>query len=166
MGMPWLETAVADVLQKVLGAFVRDINAERLQMNLWSGEVQLDELELRAEALNALELPAHILSGVLGSLRIKVPWRNLGKDKMSVQVDRIFLVASMLGPEESTGYDEKQELEMIKAKQDRVQAMEAIEEKRQAHDQVHRKAASHRMLRACLPACMLPACLLTARFVS
>ena len=56
----FLEGVVADVLQKVLGAFVRGIDKQSLQLSVWDGDVKLHGLELRTEVLDALPLPVKV----------------------------------------------------------------------------------------------------------
>lgn len=49
--------------------------------------------QLRAEALNALDLPISVKAGFLGSITLKVPWNRLGQEPVIVLLDRIFLIA-------------------------------------------------------------------------
>jgi vacuolar protein sorting-associated protein 13A/C len=49
--------------------------------------------QLRAEALNALDLPISVKAGFLGSITLKVPWSRLGQEPVIVLLDRIFLIA-------------------------------------------------------------------------
>ena len=81
----YLEKAVAEVLQKVLGTFVKGIDKDSLKLSVWSGDVRLTGLELRTEALEALPIPVRVLGASLGEVRVIVPWRNLlGKDPLII----------------------------------------------------------------------------------
>ena len=93
------KAAVAAVLQKTLGPFVDGIDAKSLELSVWDGDVKLDQLQLRTSALAALELPLRVVGARLGSVRVQIPWRNLGGEPMIVTVDRLFLV---LAPRKST----------------------------------------------------------------
>ena len=86
------KAAVAAVLQKTLGPFVDGIDAKSLELSVWDGDVKLDQLQLRTSALAALELPLRVVGARLGSVRVQIPWRNLGGEPMIVTVDRLFLV--------------------------------------------------------------------------
>jgi vacuolar protein sorting-associated protein 13A/C len=74
--------------------------------------VVLENLEIKAEALNSLNLPFAIkkgkkrascvplnrdltisLQGFLGKLRLKVPWKNLKSQAVIVQLDNVFILA-------------------------------------------------------------------------
>ena len=58
-----------------------------------TGDVVLNNLKLRTDALKSLNLPVRVRAGFLGSLRLKVPWRALGMEPVIVELDRIFLLA-------------------------------------------------------------------------
>ena len=77
-----LEEAVFNLLDKLLGPFVRGLDRKSLNLSVWSGDVKLQGLEVRTEALEAFPLPLNILGATLGELRIKVPWRSLGKEPL------------------------------------------------------------------------------------
>ena len=49
-----LEEAVAEVLQKTLGAYLEGVDADNLNLSVWSGDVRLRSVRLRTEALAAL----------------------------------------------------------------------------------------------------------------
>ena len=101
------KAAVAAVLQKTLGPFVDGIDAKSLELSVWDGDVKLDQLQLRTSALAALELPLRVVGARLGSVRVQIPWRNLGGEPMIVTVDRLFLV---LAPKSTTAaYDASKE---------------------------------------------------------
>ena len=89
----FLESVVADVLQKVLGAFVRGIDKHSLEMSVWDGDVRLAGLQLKTEVIDALQLPARCVGGSLGEIRVCVPWRNLlGDEPMVLHIDRVLLL--------------------------------------------------------------------------
>lgn len=88
----FLEGVVSDVLQKVLGAFVRGLDRDHLEVSVWDGDVRLHGLELRTEVLDALNLPVRVLGGSLGEVRVSVPWRNLGSEPMVISVDSVLLL--------------------------------------------------------------------------
>ena len=102
----WLEAAVADVLQKVLGAFVRGIDKDSLKLSIWSGDVRLKGLELRTEVLDALPIPVHVLGASLGEIRVVVPWRNLfGKEPLSITVEKLLVLVKPRGDDDAAAAD-------------------------------------------------------------
>eukprot|EP00966_Prymnesium_polylepis_P252988 5847769-Prymnesium_polylepis.1 len=131
--MGWLESAVAEVLQKTLGAFVRGIDAKSLELDLGRGDVRLQNLELRTEALSSLQLPVSVLGAKLGDLRVVVPWLNLGKEPLTVHIDKLFLLVVPLG--EAAAHGPTAEALAAKegqARREQLTAWETLQDKRAA----------------------------------
>ncbi|XP_050141691.1 uncharacterized protein LOC126617690 [Malus sylvestris] len=114
-----LEDQVANLLQRYLGNYVRGLNKEALKISVWQGDVELKNMQLKPEALNALKLPVKVKAGFLGSVKLKVPWSRLGQDPVLVSLDRIFLLAEPETQVEGSSEDAVQE-----AKKNRIREME------------------------------------------
>ncbi|OIV92802.1 hypothetical protein TanjilG_00936 [Lupinus angustifolius] len=114
-----LEDQVAYLLQRYLGNYIRGLNKEALKISVWKGDVELKNMQLKPEALNALKLPVKVKAGFLGSVKLKVPWSRLGQDPVLVSLDRIFLLAEPATQVEGCTEDAVQE-----AKKNRIQEME------------------------------------------
>ncbi|GAB4857735.1 hypothetical protein Ancab_015642 [Ancistrocladus abbreviatus] len=114
-----LEDQVAYLLQRYLGNYVRGLNKEALKISVWKGDVELTNMQLKPEALNALKLPIKVKAGFLGSVKLKVPWSRLGQDPVIVYLDRIFLLAEPATHVEGCSEDAVQE-----AKRNRIREME------------------------------------------
>ncbi|XP_024542534.1 putative vacuolar protein sorting-associated protein 13F [Selaginella moellendorffii] len=94
------EAHVLYLLRRYLGQYVRGLSAEALQISVWKGDVVLKDLQLKAEALNALRLPLTVKAGFLGSVTLKIPWNKLGKDPVIVLLDRVFVLAEPVEDEQ------------------------------------------------------------------
>ncbi|XP_042486677.1 uncharacterized protein LOC122066914 [Macadamia integrifolia] len=114
-----LEDQVAYLLQRYLGNYVRGLNKEALKISVWQGDVELKNMQLKPEALNALKLPVKVKAGFLGSVRLKVPWSRLGQEPVLVYLDSIFILAEPATQVEGCTEDAVQE-----AKKNRVREME------------------------------------------
>ncbi|KAL6008541.1 hypothetical protein ACLOJK_034054 [Asimina triloba] len=114
-----LEDQVASLLQKYLGNYVRGINKEALRISAWQGDVELKNMQLKPEALNALKLPVKVKAGFLGSVKLKVPWSRLGQEPVLVELDRIFVLVEPATQVEGHSEDAVQE-----AKKARIREME------------------------------------------
>lgn len=110
---------MAYFLQRYLGNYVRGLNREALKISVWRGDVELTNMQLRPEALNALKLPVKVKAGFLGSVRLKVPWSRLGQEPVVVYLDRILVLAEPATQVEGCSEDAIQE-----AKKNRVQELE------------------------------------------
>lgn len=67
-----LEPVLAYYLNQYLGKYVTGLDADKLRLSVWAGDVVLKDLKLRSEALKDLNLPITVKGGVLGTLRLKV----------------------------------------------------------------------------------------------
>jgi len=65
-----------------------------------SGDVILRRLQLKPEAFEKLNLPVELTRGVVGSLRLKIPWAKLGKEPVVVTISEVFASARRLSAEE------------------------------------------------------------------
>jgi vacuolar protein sorting-associated protein 13A/C len=70
------EAQVVYYLNQYLGKYVYGLDAESLKISVWRGDVELRNLQLKAEALQELNLPITLKSGLLGRLTLKVHWRT------------------------------------------------------------------------------------------
>ncbi|KAK9858457.1 hypothetical protein WJX84_002370 [Apatococcus fuscideae] len=98
------EAQLAFYLNKYLGAYVYGVDAHSLKVSVFKGDVVLENLQLKPEALADLNLPVVVKAGLLGSLKLKVPWASLGKSPVLVEMDRLYILAgSKESSVESTG---------------------------------------------------------------
>ncbi|GAX23749.1 hypothetical protein FisN_12Hh327 [Fistulifera solaris] len=80
--------ALLDVLEQTIGKYVRNLDANSLNLAVWSGKIELHGLELDIDAVNAeldrqaaltpnLAIPFRFTSGQFQSFQVDVPWANL-----------------------------------------------------------------------------------------
>ncbi len=83
---------VVSLVTKYLGEFV-DLAPDQLSVGLTSGEVNVGNLRFRPEALRDLNLPITVREGVLGHLRISIPWTSIWSNPTRVELEDIYLLA-------------------------------------------------------------------------
>ncbi|URE38071.1 vacuolar protein [Musa troglodytarum] len=120
-----LEDKVAFLLQKYLGNYVRGLSKEALKISVWQGDVELSNMQLRPEALNALKLPVKVKAGFLGSVKLKVPWSRLGQEPVLVYLDRILLLAEPATQIEGCSEDAVQEAKKNQVKELEMKLLES-----------------------------------------
>ena len=80
--------ALQHVLEQTIGKFVKNLDAESLNVAVWNGKIELNSLELDVEAVNAeldrkyeeapnLTLPFKVVSGRFEAFQVEVPWSHL-----------------------------------------------------------------------------------------
>nr|DAD18267.1 TPA_asm: hypothetical protein HUJ06_019730 [Nelumbo nucifera] len=120
-----LEDQVAFLLQKYLGNYVQGLSKEALKISVWRGDVELTNMQLKPEALNALKLPVKVKAGFLGSVRLKVPWSRLGQEPVLVYLDRIFILAEPATQVQGCSEDSVQEAKKNKIRELEMKLLES-----------------------------------------
>ena len=70
------------------------------RISIYQGDVVLNNLQLKPDALKDLDLPLTVRAGLLGRLTLKVPWSSLGTVPVEARVDRLYLLAAPKSEEE------------------------------------------------------------------
>ncbi|XP_029665286.1 LOW QUALITY PROTEIN: vacuolar protein sorting-associated protein 13D-like [Formica exsecta] len=118
-----LEGLVAWVLNNYLGKYVENLNTDQLSIALLSGEVELENLPLKREALRHIGLPMEIKAGFIGKIRLQVPVRQIRTASWVIGIEQLYLVA---GPINLDEYDnELEEQAILEYKLSRLDALEA-----------------------------------------
>jgi len=101
-----LEGLAAWVLNNYLGKYVENLNTDQLSIGLLKGEVELDYLPLKKDALNSLDQSIEVRAGFLGKVHLKIPVTRLLSEPWVISIEQLYLVAGPILPSE---YDEEKE---------------------------------------------------------
>ncbi|CAB3239394.1 unnamed protein product [Arctia plantaginis] len=127
------ETIVVDVLNRFLGDYVENLNRSQLKLGIWGGDVVLENLVLKQNALEELNIPVQTVYGHLGKLVLKIPWKNLYGASVEATVERLFLIVN---PTAEVKYDPAKEEKMeLAAKQAELARVEEAKKKEAEKDQ-------------------------------
>lgn len=85
--------ALLDVLEQTIGKYVKNLDAESLNVAVWSGRIELHQLELDVDAVNKeldrqaaiapnLAIPFRVRSGRFESFQVNVPWAHLSSQSV------------------------------------------------------------------------------------
>ncbi|XP_015113187.1 vacuolar protein sorting-associated protein 13D isoform X1 [Diachasma alloeum] len=118
-----LEGLVAWVLNNYLGKYVENLNTDQLSIALLSGEVELENLPLKREALRHIGLPIEIKVGFIGKVRLQIPVRQIRSASWVIAIEQLYLVA---GPINLEGYDSEVEEQILQEyKHSKLDSLEA-----------------------------------------
>lgn len=122
-----LEGVVSNLLNRVLGMYVKNFDPKHLSVGIWSGDVKLTNLELRKEALDQLHLPLNVVEGHLGSLTMSIPWSNLRGKPVKINIEDVFILAA---PREDADYNEEEETNReFSLKMEKLESAELLKER-------------------------------------
>ncbi|XP_074405827.1 intermembrane lipid transfer protein VPS13C isoform X1 [Zonotrichia albicollis] len=101
-----LESVVADLLNRFLGDYVENLNKSQLKLGIWGGNVALDNLQIKENALSELDVPFRIKVGQIDKLTLKIPWKNLYGEAVVATLEGLYL---LIVPGASVKYDAEKE---------------------------------------------------------
>lgn len=87
-----------------------------------AGEVELENLPLRRDALRHLGVPVEIRAGHIGKVKLQIPLRSLRSSPWVIVIERLYLVAGPLALDE---WD--QGAEELANQERKLTALDAIE---------------------------------------
>ncbi|XP_055686925.1 intermembrane lipid transfer protein Vps13 isoform X2 [Lutzomyia longipalpis] len=108
------ESLVTDLLNRFLGEYVENLDTKQLKIGIWGGDVVLNNLKLKENALEELDLPIQVPYGYLGKLILKIPWKNLYTAPVEATIEDLYVFAK---PTKAMPYNaEKEEKALVEAK--------------------------------------------------
>lgn len=119
-----LESIVANILNRSLGAYVENFDPKQLNIGIWSGDVTLSNLKLKPESLDKLNLPIELKCGNLGTLTMQIPWSNLKSKPVKVLIQDCYVLISAKLPNTFDQAEEK--IKELRIKRQKLVDLEAI----------------------------------------
>ena len=86
-----LQSLVLSVLKGYLGEFLHDLDNDKLQLELWNGEVELKDCELNPSALDKYDPPVEIVGGSVATLKLVIPWNALSSQSVVIILEKVRL---------------------------------------------------------------------------
>uniref|UniRef100_A0A4W3HUG4 Vacuolar protein sorting 13 homolog C n=1 Tax=Callorhinchus milii TaxID=7868 RepID=A0A4W3HUG4_CALMI len=131
------ESVVADLLNRFLGDYVENLDKSQLKLGIWGGNVVLDNLQIKENALVSI-------INVPYTLTLKIPWKNLYSEAVVATLDGLYV---LVVPEGSIQYDaEKEEKQFQENKQKELlrieDALQKAAEKEEKKDSFVEKLAT------------------------
>ncbi|KAM7405560.1 hypothetical protein PAMP_000001 [Pampus punctatissimus] len=116
------ESLVSDLLNRFIGDYVENLDKSQLKIGIWGGNVILENLKVKENALSEFDVPFKVKAGQIGKLTLKIPWKNLYSDAVVATLDGLYL---LVVPGATIKYDAaKEERYQQEAKQRELQRIE------------------------------------------
>ena len=103
IAMGGLESYVYELLTERLGKWIH-VTRDQLNVSGWQGEMVLEQVCIRADALRSLSLPLRVRSGHAARIRVRIPWHALRSEPMVVVVENLTLHVAY-APGGGSGFD-------------------------------------------------------------
>lgn len=119
-----MNSAVASVLNKVLGDFIENLNPAQLNLSVFKGKINLRNLGLKAKVMDLLGLPFKLKFGIIGKIDVDIPWSSLGSTPLVVEIEDIVALVSPK-PDKQWSQSEMQKI-IIESRQEAIEKFEAL----------------------------------------
>ena len=123
---------IATLLNRYLGDFFKYINQDDFKVKFYQGEIVLYGLELKRGALDFLNLPIAVESGIAGCLKIIIPWDKLTVKPVVLTINDVWLISKPLSSFDFTKETEEDLESKWQKKLNEIKKMQERWEKQQA----------------------------------
>ena len=88
------ESILNKLLQQYLGKFISGLNTNNLKVGVWSGNIVLENVQINKEIFQLINIPLNLNFGLIGKLKISVPWNKLSSSPVEIHLENVFIVIS------------------------------------------------------------------------
>jgi vacuolar protein sorting-associated protein 13A/C len=132
------ESVLVDILNRYLRPYVKRLDPSQIKVGVWKGHAHLDKLELKEDLFEEFDIPVRIKNSYIGKLELKIPWKNLTRDPLSVTIDEVYVV---VGPNIDTHYDAERDLKRKrKEKEKKIEKFEEAAKKKKKKEKEAKKS--------------------------
>lgn len=86
------EKLITTVLNKVLGDFIENIDDKQLDISVFSGNVSLTNMKLKASLFDSLPVPFSLEYGIIGTINLKIPVLNILSQPVIIEIKDVLAV--------------------------------------------------------------------------
>ncbi|VDQ08908.1 unnamed protein product [Trichobilharzia regenti] len=103
------ESLVVELINRYLGSYIETLNASQLKIGLLGGNAQLENLDIKPNAFDDLDLPIKKALFLLsGSLTLKIPFKNLFTEPTVAELSGLYVLQKELASVEAARLKPKQ----------------------------------------------------------
>ena len=88
------------ILEKVLltyfGRFISGLDKNNLKLGVWSGNVVIENVNLRQELIEMLELPFKLKMSSVGRMIFRIPWKKLSSQPLEITMENVYVTVNPL----------------------------------------------------------------------
>ncbi|EDV41143.2 uncharacterized protein Dana_GF23570 [Drosophila ananassae] len=118
-----LRDLITWVLNTYLGKYLENLNSAQLSVALLSGEVELENIPIRKDALRSFNLPVEVTAGSIRKIKLQIPVRQFRTSPWCISIEGLFCI---ICPKNLDNWDhEKEKLQDLEYKLSVLDAAEA-----------------------------------------
>lgn len=101
-----LEGLATWFLNNYLGKYLQNLNTDQLSIALLSGQVELENVPLRSDALRFFNSSLEVRSGLVGKISLRIPVSRIRSERWSISLEQVYIVT---GPQRFETFDPTQD---------------------------------------------------------
>ena len=109
-----LEGLATRLFGKVIDQYIKNFDPKQLQIALYNGEVNMTNLEIKKEALDAIHLPINVVEGHISKLTAYIPYQNLRGSPTRIEIEDVFLLVAPKSADEYNEEEDKKRAQILK----------------------------------------------------
>ena len=84
------ERFLTDALTKNFGHIIENLDADKVRLSTWNGEIHLEDVKLRRDAFDHFikDCPVEIAYGRVGNLTLIIPWKLVRSQMWRSQINK------------------------------------------------------------------------------
>ncbi|KAH8288059.1 hypothetical protein KR018_011097 [Drosophila ironensis] len=87
-----LRDLITWVLNTYLGKYLENLNSAQLSVALLSGEVELENIPIRKDALRSFNLPVEVTAGSIRKIKLEIPVRQFRTSPWCISIEGLFCI--------------------------------------------------------------------------
>ena len=124
------EKVITQVLNKVLGNFIENIDPSQLKISVTSGKVKLQNMKLKSSLFDSLPVPFSLIQGQIGLINLKIPVLKLASAPLIIEISDVF---ALVRPKHIKEWNiDVEEKAYINSNQSKLEQYEVIEQQTQS----------------------------------
>jgi vacuolar protein sorting-associated protein 13A/C len=103
-----LERLISSVLNRTLGTFIEDLDAEQLKISIWNSNVKLENLQIKPSIFDSMPVPFTLHYGKVGKIFIDIPILTINTSPLKIEISDVFV---FIKPKHFNIWSEKVEID-------------------------------------------------------
>ena len=86
------EKIILGILNSTIGQYIDGLDAKNLEFGIFSGQITIENVKLKANLTQMLELPFDLTFSHINKLIMKIPLYNISKSPVEIELEGFYVV--------------------------------------------------------------------------
>ncbi|EAY14526.1 hypothetical protein TVAG_388580 [Trichomonas vaginalis G3] len=89
-----IDAVASKIIKKYLNDYIEDVSKNQLDMKIWKGDANFQDLILKKTALTNNGIPLTVTKGLLSKIHVTFPWKNLARDPTIINISDVYILVT------------------------------------------------------------------------